>query len=165
MTVERCVSDVVLVDNALDESMLNPKLQIQNMQMSSDDQKKVQIERNCEITTSEAQKLQEITNEADDNRGESIDDKDKSEANITDGNLTQTINYEVKDVTDDIQYEEDIIGDEPKEAYTPVVERKKGTEGKPVAEIRKSQRIRKQRLVIHHDQIGDCDDKQDPDYR
>ena len=51
MTVERCVSDVILVDNALNESMLNPKLQIQNIQMSSDNQTK----GNCEVKTNEAQ--------------------------------------------------------------------------------------------------------------
>ena len=66
--VERCVSDVVLVDNALNDSMLNPKLQIQNIQMSSDDQKKVQMERNCVVTTDEDQELQEMTNEEDTQR-------------------------------------------------------------------------------------------------
>ena len=45
VTVERCVSDVILVDNALNESMLNPKLKIQNIQISSNDQKKIQIKR------------------------------------------------------------------------------------------------------------------------
>ena len=79
---------MVHVDNALNESMLNPKLQVQNMQMSSDDQEKVETERNCEITTNEVQELQEINTEADDNKGESNDDKDKNEANINDGNLT-----------------------------------------------------------------------------
>ena len=68
VTVERCVSDVVLVDNALNDSMLNPKLQIQNIQMSSDDQKKVQMERNCVVTTDEDQELQEMTNEEDTQR-------------------------------------------------------------------------------------------------
>ena len=56
--------------------------------MSSGDQEKVQTERNCEITTNEVQELQEINTEADDNKGESNDDKDKNEANINDGNLT-----------------------------------------------------------------------------
>ena len=36
VTVERCVSDVVLVDNALNESMLDPKLHTKNMCTNSD---------------------------------------------------------------------------------------------------------------------------------
>ena len=83
MTVERCVSDVVLVDNALNESMVNPKLQIENIQKSSDSQSK----GNCEVKTDEAQELKEINNEEDENRERSIDDEDKSKAIITDGNL------------------------------------------------------------------------------
>ena len=35
VTVERCVSDVILVDDALNESMLNPKLKIKNIEVSS----------------------------------------------------------------------------------------------------------------------------------
>ena len=99
-----------------------------------------------------------MTNEEDDHREESIDGKDKSKANTTDGNLAQTMNPEVKDVTDDVQNEGVINEDEPKEANTTVVEKKKGIENKTVAEVRKSQRITKQRMVIHPDQIGDCDD-------
>ena len=119
MAVERCVSDVVLVDNALNESMLNPKLQIQNIQMSSDNQTK----GNCEVKTNEAQEWQEINNEEADNREESIDDEDESKTNITDGNLAQTINPGERDVTDEVQYEKDIIEDESKETCTTEKER------------------------------------------
>ena len=128
------------------------------MQMSSDDQKKVKMERNCEVTTDEAQELQEITNEEDDHREKSINDKNKSKINTTDGNLVQTMNPEVKDVTDNVQNEGVINEDEPKEANTTIDEKKKGIENKTVAEVRKSQRITKQRIVIHPDQIGDRDD-------
>ena len=38
VTVERCVSDLVLVDDALDESMLDPKLQNKNIRTNADDQ-------------------------------------------------------------------------------------------------------------------------------
>ena len=55
VTLERCVGDVILVDNALNESMLNPKLKIQNIQISSNDQKKIQIEKDHEVTNDEAQ--------------------------------------------------------------------------------------------------------------
>ena len=30
--------------------------------------------------------------------------------------------------------------------------------------VRKSSRIRKQRMTINNDEIGDCDDEKDPDY-
>ena len=30
--------------------------------------------------------------------------------------------------------------------------------------VRKSSRIRKQRMIINDDEIGDCDDENDPDY-
>ena len=38
VTVERCVCDVVLVDNDLNESMLDPKLHTKNMRANSDNQ-------------------------------------------------------------------------------------------------------------------------------
>ena len=44
----------------------------------------------------------------------------------------------------------------------------KGRKGQKVNQLLKQEnrkKIRKQRLVIHPDQIGDCDDTQDPDYR
>ena len=45
VTVERCVSDVILVDNALNESMLNPKLKTQNNEDSSDNQENIEKKR------------------------------------------------------------------------------------------------------------------------
>ena len=30
--------------------------------------------------------------------------------------------------------------------------------------VRKSSRVRKQRMIINDDEIGDCDDEKDPDY-
>ena len=41
--------------------------------------------------------------------------KNESKTNITDGNLAQTINPGERDVTEDVQYEEDIIEDESKD--------------------------------------------------
>ena len=96
MTVERCVSDVILVHNAPNESMLNPKLKIQNIQISPNNQEKVQIEREHKVTTDEAQELQEISNGKDDHRKEGINVEDKSKENTTDRNLVQMINSEVK---------------------------------------------------------------------
>ena len=42
VTVERCVSDVILVDNALNESMLSPKSKMQNNKENSDDQETIE---------------------------------------------------------------------------------------------------------------------------
>ena len=42
VTVERCVSDVILVDNALNESMLSPKSKMQNNKENSDDQEPIE---------------------------------------------------------------------------------------------------------------------------
>ena len=68
-------------------------------------------------------------------------------------------------MTNDVQNEEVINEDEPKVANRTIDEKNKGIENKTGAEVRKSQRIRKQRMVIHPDQIGDCDDTQDLDYK
>ena len=125
ITVERCVSDVILVDNALSESMLSPKLKAQNNEDSSDNQENMEI------------------------RGEIAD-------RIKDENITG----EEKVVTDDVQDE--------KVATDDIQDEKVKTESKKdeqVTNVIKSQRIQKQRMVIDPDQIGDCDDKQDLDYK
>ena len=49
-----------------------------------------------------------------------------------------------QDVNNDVKLEEDI---------------------EPVIEVRRSQRKRNQRMVIQPDQIGDCDDSKDIDYK
>ena len=41
----------------------------------------------------------------------------------------------------------------------------KGIENEPIIEVRRSQRKRNQRMVIQPDQIGDCDDTKDIDYK
>ena len=128
MTVERCVSDVILVDNALNESILNPELKIQNIQISPNDQGKVQIERDHEGTTDEAQDLQKVTNGEDDNRKKCIYVEDKSKENTTDGNLVQMMNPEVKNVTNDVQNEGVITEDGKNEANTTTDEKKKRIE-------------------------------------
>ena len=99
-----------------------------------------------------------------------IDNKDKSEAIVADGNEDQTINHEEKDETNDVQLEEEIIEDDSKDdkskdGCTTKTGKEKGIESKPVTEVRKSQRIRKQRMVIQPDQTGDCDDTKDMDYK
>ena len=92
----------------------------------------------------------------------------------------QTIVQEEKVVTDDIQDEKVVTDDVQDEGITTEDEKdeqittedekdKKVTsesrKEEQVTNVRKSQRIRKQRMVIHPDQIGDCDDTQDLDYK
>ena len=69
VTVERCVNDLVLVDDALDESMLNPEQQNMNMRTNTDDQ----ASGNNKIIASETQEVQEIS-----------DDKKKTETSKAD---------------------------------------------------------------------------------
>ena len=66
VTVERCVSDVVLVDNALDDSMLDPKLQNENIRTNAN----IQASGNHEIKTDKAQEVQGTNNEGDENKSE-----------------------------------------------------------------------------------------------
>ena len=57
-----------------------------------------------------------------------------------------------------------MIEDDPKDDER-VTEKEKGIESEPITKVRKSQRTRKQRMIIQHDQIGDCDDTKDLDYQ
>ena len=140
--------------------MLDPKLLTENIQTNADSQST----GNHEINMDKAQELQGINNEGDEDEKKSVDNKDKSEAIIADEKLDQTMNHEVKDENNDVQLKEELIEDNPKDdEYT--TEKEKGIESEPITKVRISQRIRKQRMVIQPDQIGDCDDTKDIDYR
>ena len=82
----------------------------------------------------------------------------------------QTIIQEEKVVTDDVQDEKVVTDDIQDEKITTEDEKYKKVASESrkeewVTNVRKSQRIRKQRMVIHPDQIGDCDDTEDLDYK
>ena len=53
--------------------------------------------------------------------------------------------------------------DNPEDDNTAIEE--KGIESEPIIEVRRSQRKRNQRMEIQPDQIGDCDDTKDIDYK
>ena len=113
-----------------------------------------------------AQELQGTSNEEDEDEEKSIDNEDKSEAIVADEKLDQTINHEVKNETNYGQLEEELIEDNSKDyECTTKTRKEKRIESKPITEVRKSQRIRKQRMIIQPDQIGDCDNSKDIDYR
>ena len=112
--VERSVNDLVIVDNALNDSMLNPK------------------------TAKEKNQENEKHNRKDaSNHGKKIEDACESRERKN----NPEIHGEVK------------ISDHVEEANE--------SEGNSV---RKSSRIQKKRMVITEDEMGDCDDENDPDY-
>ena len=126
--VERSVNDLVLVDDALDESMLNPELQNMDTRVNIDDQASI----SNKIIASENQEMQRIS-----------DDNEKTE-------------------NKDDPLKEEIIMDDPGDNIT--IE-KREIENEPNIEVRRSQRKRKPRIDIQPDQIGDCDDAKDVDYK
>ena len=128
VTVERSVNDLVLVDDALDESMLNPELQNMDIRTNIDDP----ASGNNEVTASENQESQRIS--VDNEKTENRDD----------------------------QLKEEILMDDPEHDIT--IE-KKEIENEPTIEIRRLNRKRNQRIDIQPDQIGDCDDAKDVDYK
>ena len=147
VTVERCVNDLVLVDDALDESMLDPKLQNKNIRTNADDQ----ASGNNKIITSETQEMQGIS-----------DEKKKTETSKANVKVDQTTK-DKKDENKDDQSKEEIIIDNPEDNNITTEERE--IENEPIIEVRRSQRKRNQRIDIQPDQIGDCDDAKDVDYK
>ena len=140
--------------------MLDPKLQNENIQKNADSQST----GNHEINMDKAQELQGINNEEDKDEKKSGDDEDKSEAIVADEKLDQTMDHEVKDENNEVQLEEELIMDSPKDDDN-TTKKEKRIESEPIIEVRRSQRKRNQRMVIQPDQIGDWDDTKDRDYR
>ena len=91
VTVERCVSDLILVDDALNDSMLNPKIKIQNIEVSSDNREKIQKEGEHKVVADEVQKLQVITDGDDVQKLQGTNGNDQNKENTTDGNSVQMI--------------------------------------------------------------------------
>ena len=114
--VERSVNDLILVDDALSESMLNPNIQ----------------------------KI-EVGNYSDETENDKIEEEENQSIglmNNNDGNV-ETIGDElINDKNEDDE-----------------------TEDKVIQNVRRSNRIRKQRIDIHPDEIGECEDEKDEDYR
>ena len=112
--VERSINDLVIVDNALNDSMLNPR---------------ILREKNCEEdkhNKKDASGCVEKTKDDHENKERNDNPETHEEAKIS-------------------NHEEEINKNEG-------------------IGVRKSSRIQKKRMVITEDEIGDCDDKNDPDY-
>ena len=113
--VDRCINDLILVDNALNESMLNPKL------------------------------LEKADNSPKERKDE--EKKDENEEIDGKGDDDTTMN----EITEPIEMRND--------------ENDTVDEAKNDHNVRRSSRQRKQRIEINPDEIGDCDDKNDLDYK
>ena len=110
--VERSVNDLILVDDALSESMLNTNI------------KKI-----------------EVRNDSDEKENDNIEEEENQSIelmNNNDGN--------------DETIRDELINDEE-------------IEDKVIQNVRRSNRLRKQRIDIHPDEIGKCEDEKDEDYR
>ena len=112
--VERSVNDLVIVDNALNDSMLSPQI------------KKTTNQENKEYAWEEVSNYNNKGKDVTETQEESNDSEIQEEIRTNDS---------VEDVPED-----------------------------EVINVRKSTRIKKKRMVITEDEIGDCDNKDDPDY-
>ena len=138
VTVDRSVNDLVLVDNALNDSMLGSRVtakkdeSCEREKIANDDE----ISKDNIMNVDEAP---EITNpETSDAHNDIINTIEKD-----DNNKEADEDHEPRTITDE--------NDEDKD--------------RPGIEVRKSTRKRVQRMTIEADDIGDCDTNDDPDYR
>ena len=116
VTVERSVNDLILVDDALSESMLNPNIQ----------------------------KI-EVRNYNDETENDKIEEEENQSIELMNNNDGNVEPIEDELITD--KGETDETGD------------------KVIQNVRRSNRNRKQRFNIHPDEIGECEDEKDEDYR
>ena len=139
VTVDRSVNDLVLVDNALNDSMLSPRVTAKKDEL---------CEKEKSTKDNEISKDGIVT----------IDEATES----TNPELDGTHN---NDVTNTI--EEDDNSTEANKDHEPETTANRDDEDKnrPGIEVRRSARKRVQRMTIEADDIGDCDTTDDPDYR
>ena len=105
----------ILVDDALNESMLNPKIQ------------KIEVKNYSDETRTD----------------EVVDEKQSTE--LVDSNEGNVESLEDELITDKVENDE--------------------TGDKVIQTVRRSNRNRNQRFNIHTDEIGECDDEKDEDYK
>ena len=152
VTVERSVNDLVLVDNALNDSMLGPR-----------------------TTVTKKDELQQKENAPNDDGNGGINE---SKTSNDDGDAVTTTIIPVSDsITIEANLNMNAItakDSEPSEDPEPatVVNKNDDTNGRINDEktdsknkARRSSRKRIQRMTIESDDIGDCDTENDPDYK
>ena len=153
ITVERSINDVIPIDIALNKSMLSPSMLEKG--------KHIDIDENVDETDENALiDINKNTNESDETAldgitiNERIDedtlgDKKGSKSNDEDENIDEERNDDEKKDTD--------------EQYTEKEVTRKAEGGNKQA--RRSERIKKQRVEIHPDDIGENDDENDKNYK
>ena len=147
VTVDRSVNDLVLVDNALSDSMLGPRVKKDESQEIKDDN-----DDNGNDEDEEEMKDDNTKKDDDDNDGDGNDD----DALEIEDNSTKDDN---KNAEEDAR----IVDDKKNDVQE---ENAKDNDGKnePGNGVRRSARKKVQRITIEADDIGDCDTENDPDY-
>ena len=132
MIVERSINDVIPIDNAVNESMLNPSILEKEITNEIDEvDEKVLVQEEDE------------TNEDDEIIPDDVSGDDKTILGNGDGTKVENVEKEKDDSGNGILKEKD--------------ESNKQT--------RRSERIKKQRVEIHPDDIGEDDNVNDKDYK
>ena len=122
--MERCVNDPILVDNALNDSMLNPRL----LKKTGDDDEKKHGENEPNNSTVQNNRVEDEVRRNDNTVGD-----------------TTTKMNELVEVSNDESNADDEVDDS--------------------TNVRRLSRPCKQRVDINVEDIGDCDDKDDPDFK
>ena len=152
--VDRSINDLVLVDDALNESMLNPSI----------------IEDKNSLEDNE--KIEEIHQEKDDNdemgNDENNEDGDSEIEIHDDSRDDENLNNDSDDKADDDETDEsrndtNDENDKPKNEELEINVRLNQDEN--VQNVRRSERKHIQRIEINPDEIGECDDENDDDYK
>ena len=118
--VDRCINNLIMVDDALNESMLNPSiLEKANTKLTSDEN--------------------DGNDGARDDKNDEVDDNNEIDDARNDG--TNEFNELRNDESDEIDQTDN------------------------VQSVRRSSRKHKQRIELNPDEIGDCDNENDPDYK
>ena len=140
VTVDRSVNDLVLVDNALSDSMLGPKAMI--------------------TKKNELHQKEKASNDDGINENNTADDDTTTTttASVNSNDLTEANDDMTTSETEEPETEKD-----PEPAT--IVNENDDTKEEPNTKARRSVRKRVQRMVIETDDIGDCDNENDPDYR
>ena len=153
VTVERSINDIIPVDNALNESMLNPGIlannsisKIDGVDSNDENDGIASNDENDEIVSNN-ENGGVVSN--DENNG-LISNDDNNEVAGNEGN--NKINETNSNIDENVDRDDNEI---------PIIQDVKDGN----KHIRKSERIRKQRYEIHPDDIGNNDDEKDKNYK
>ena len=143
MIVERRINDVIPIDNALNESMLNPSILEKGITNEIDDgDEKVLVQENDES-----------------NEDDEINDGDE-EVLIQEGDES---NEDDEIIPNNISGNNEITLDNDETKVENVKKEDSGNESHK--QTRRSERIKKQRVEINPDDIGEDDNENDKDYK